>query len=279
MAEDNKAQLNDILGALVSGVAHARRVADAEVMRIARFYRRHEYLNGLTVPRLRINKIALDLPVLFDDVVPAKPAEANDPAYIAQCTRDALEKSLQQFDDLMQQRHKEFNEEQMALAKSLLDGLPDRLDFFQKMQYSRLQLMKRMLEKSATHEPVSDIVIIDEVGDSTEELLSDLIQEAVHQVAEGLFADNIREKVTSDVLGSDFIKLLVKDVRAQAEDVAVRVPTQPASFTVRVDTESIKNAASPNSVTRLRLVLTEEGLEWSTESDEQGGTSWKLLPE
>ena len=45
--DDQERKFSDVLGALVSGVAHARCVADVEALRIAHAYRQNELLKGL----------------------------------------------------------------------------------------------------------------------------------------------------------------------------------------------------------------------------------------
>ena len=44
-------------------------------------------------------------------------------------------------------------------------------------------------------------------------------------------------------------------------------------------TSEIKEGAGTANVTRIKLVLREEGLEWSTGENADGSTSRKLMPE
>jgi hypothetical protein len=71
---------------------------------------------------------------------------------------------------------------------------------------------------------------------------------------------------TKDILKEVYIQNLVKKVRLSAEGAAVLADTVAPDFYVAVDTESIKNSGGgPNAVTRIDLVLREEGLEWLSE--------------
>ena len=279
MADDKRPQFNDVLGALVSGVSHARRVADAEVMRIAQFYRNHEYLSGLTVPRLRVSKIAIDLPVLFDEVIPAEAAEANTPEYIANSSRGYVERSVAEMKERLSQGHHKLDEDVAAMAMQMIDYINKKwLDNFEKMQRSRLQLVDRLLKKAMYKDGVSDVAIMEAVGESTEDLLTEMVTEIIRAQAERV-DESQRHLLIQNTMVSSTIKELIRDIRTQTEQSALMKDSTPASFSVRVDSEAIKNAGSPQSVTRLRMVLNEEGLEWSTEESDSGETSWRLLPE
>ncbi|GAA4903562.1 hypothetical protein [Ferrimonas pelagia] len=284
MADEPTPQLNDVLGALVSGVAHARRVADSEVMRIARFYRNHEHLNGLTVPRLRIDRIAIDLPILVDRVVPAVNAKWHAPSDIAAQSRQHLTESVQAMKQLLAQGHHELEPDIAGLALKLIELItPTWLDDFEKLQASRLQLLINLMKRTAAAEAASDVMIQDEVGHSTEELLRSLLKELlvtlVDKNHDSKSNGSGHSALIENTMVSDAITKLIQDIRSRTEQNCLLTATTPAGLDVRVDTEAIKNAGSPNSMTRLRMVLTEEGLEWSTEENDDGDVKWKLLPE
>jgi hypothetical protein len=46
-----------------------------------------------------------------------------------------------------------------------------------------------------------------------------------------------------------------------------------------IDTEAVKNAGGPQTVSRLRFTLKEEGLEWADVTNDAGETTPRLLPE
>jgi hypothetical protein len=58
--------LSEILGAFLGSVAHARRLADQETVAIAQHYRSDPLLQGLSVPRVRLPEVVLELPVLVE---------------------------------------------------------------------------------------------------------------------------------------------------------------------------------------------------------------------
>ena len=270
---DVKARLSDVLGALVAGVAHARGIADSEVMSIARRYRRHEYLRGLSVPRLRISKVVVELPVLLEGVVPSQKARPAGPETIALAVRAALGEAV---DDLARytaaHRHKmkpAVLEQSTALIEELrrADG-QDRLGEALRQLLRRLE---RELEKSAPGRvALSDVVVRDELGNAVERLMRDHLAQLLAErarraraVEEGegpmAFAEDLdapskwtsaqqAEAITEAML-TDAITELVESVRAAAEEAAILQGAQPADFFVRVDSEAIKTAGSPGAVT------------------------------
>ncbi|MET1256281.1 hypothetical protein [Aliikangiella maris] len=60
------ADLDDFLGMILSGVSHARRISDEESANIAEHYKENPLLAGMSVPRLRIPELIIDIPVLIE---------------------------------------------------------------------------------------------------------------------------------------------------------------------------------------------------------------------
>ncbi|MDX8378101.1 MAG: hypothetical protein R8L53_08780, partial [Mariprofundales bacterium] len=86
-----KATFSDVLAALVSGVCQARALADREVLQIAEIYKQHEQLRGLTVPRLRLSKVTVELPVLLNGISIGQSFKMAEPAIIVIAAKSALE--------------------------------------------------------------------------------------------------------------------------------------------------------------------------------------------
>ncbi len=302
-------RLTDVLGALVSGVAHARSVADTEVMNIARTYRRHEYLRHLSVPRLRVNKVVLELPVLLERVIPAASARLNSPEHVAARAREALAEGAADIVRYIEMTQHKMTPEVMERAQALLRRFEteELLDQLQETLLVRLRKLRAVLESQPPGGPaLSDVFVRDEVGIIVERMLRDMFARIVAEQAKEqherehppeeddedgpvAFGDEYEpeskwtkaqeEQVIDETLFADAVSELVLIVRNTAENAAILQSTRPADFEVRVNTEAIKNAGTPGAVTRVRMVLTEEGLEWSSEQGSDGGARWKLMPE
>lgn len=60
--------LGDYLGQLMAEIAIARMHADLETVRLAEIYAAHPLLRTMSVPRLRLPEVDLELPVLIEQV-------------------------------------------------------------------------------------------------------------------------------------------------------------------------------------------------------------------
>lgn len=305
--EPERSRLSDVLGALVAGVAHARGIADSEVMSIARRYRRHEYLRGLSVPRLRVSKVVVELPLLLDGVIPSQKAAIAGPDTIAAAVRAALAEAVADFVRYTEAHRHKMKPEVVAQSHALVDELrrPAAIEAFEAALRPRIRQLTRELHKASPGRvALSDVVVRDEVGNAAERLLREhlarLLAERARRLREApppeddgpgieAFGGDFdapskwtraqEEEAITEAMLTEAVDELVAAVRSAAEDAAILRAAQPADFFVRVDTEEIKNAGTPGAVTRIRLTLTEEGLEWAADGDGQGGDRWKLIPE
>lgn len=107
--------LGDLMGLLVSGVARARRMADEESALIAEQYRRNPLLEGLSVPRVRIPEMTVELPVLLMAHEPGQPAVPNDAKKVVGVLLEQLGQSLQRL-------KLELGRADQARLRSLLDS-------------------------------------------------------------------------------------------------------------------------------------------------------------
>lgn len=88
------ADLGDILGSLMTGVIRARRMADEQTAILAEYYKTNPLLEGLSVPRIRIPELIIDMPVLIENQVGGESGEMADPAKIAEAAGAQLKATL-----------------------------------------------------------------------------------------------------------------------------------------------------------------------------------------
>ena len=74
-------------------------------------------------------------------------------------------------------------------------------------------------------------------------------------------------------------KRILAALRKRADEVALKRVGAPPSIDASILTAEVKERADPASVTRLRIVMREEGLEWSVGEDENGAIRRTLTPE
>lgn len=297
MVEEKKQRFSDVVGGLVSGVAYARSVADLEAMRIAYFYHQHELLRGMPVPRLRIQSVSISLPVIVTEVIPGIAAVRNPAADVAKSATDALEEAIKATE-------KELKNSNTLRAEGKTISAPEEEELlirFEKIvdlarsegAVARFnEQLKDRIEhaymelKLSEGDKASDASLRDKVGQVAEDtirgVLTEIIAKYVRKKAQDTRQEFDRErgeKTVQELLEHRITTMLVRYVRLAAEKSAVKDPTVPPDFYVSVNTGEIKNAGGgPDVVTRLEMILREEGLEWLKEEHDGKFTS-KLTPE
>lgn len=88
------ADLGDLMGSLMSGLIRARRVADEQTAALAEYYKDNPLLEGLSVPRIRISELTIDMPMLIENHVEGEAGDIGDPKKIAAVAESHLKSSL-----------------------------------------------------------------------------------------------------------------------------------------------------------------------------------------
>lgn len=116
------ADLGALLGSLMTGLIGARRMADEQTAALAEYYKTNPLLEGLSVPRIRIPELTIDIPVLIEDYVEGETGEMRDPKIIAAGAKTVLETFLSKNNiNINSDFHQKFSEEvenQISLLKS-----------------------------------------------------------------------------------------------------------------------------------------------------------------
>ena len=58
--------IGEIMGTLLASVSHARRISDEETAAIAEYYKDNPLLEGMSIPRIRIPELTIELPVIIE---------------------------------------------------------------------------------------------------------------------------------------------------------------------------------------------------------------------
>ena len=78
------ADLGELIGSLMAGIIRARRMADEQTAVLAEYYRTNPLLESLSVPRIRIPELTLDVPFIIEGHVEGEDGEMENPLKIAQ---------------------------------------------------------------------------------------------------------------------------------------------------------------------------------------------------
>lgn len=88
------ADLGDLIGSLMCGLVRARRMADEQTAALAEYYKSTPLLEGLSVPRIRIPEITIDMPFLIDGYTQGSEGRMQSPAKIATAANAQLTATL-----------------------------------------------------------------------------------------------------------------------------------------------------------------------------------------
>jgi len=87
------AELSEVLGALMVSLVHARRMADEETAAVAEYYKDHPLLEGMSLPRVRVPELTIDMPVTIDQHTEASDAEIDTPTNILKAVSSQVNES------------------------------------------------------------------------------------------------------------------------------------------------------------------------------------------
>lgn len=226
------ADLGEIMGALLASVAQARRIADEETASLAEYYRQNPLLEGMSLPRVRLPEVVLDLPVLVDDY--------REVTEQVQARPENVKK------DLVAEMTEVAEEAGIKLPKLFMARFEHELD----VATSRFQGPK--------------------AAPFSAESLAREVESGFLRVLHG---DKVKR--FSDAQA----RTAQARLRRRTREVAVEHGGRPPGMDVTVVTGEVKEAGSPTSVTRLRLTLREEGLEWTKVEQPDGAVRHTLTPE
>jgi hypothetical protein len=294
---EGKRRFSEVVGGLVSGVAYARSVADREAMRIANFYHQHELLKGMPIPRLRIHRMSISLPMVVSEVIPGSPAVRNPAVEIARLAAGELERAITEIREELRESQSLVNEGKAIWS----DEEKDRIARFQKIIDLAFQLKIRDRFETSLSDDIeraycdlnlregsgpSDASLCETVGRVAEavtrQIFTETVSAYVNQVVQANNDTLDHERGQKTIRGWMDHPMTIKaigGIRNVAEENAILKRTEAPDFLVSVNTESVKNTGGgPDVVTRLDMVLREEGLEWHSE-EKDGKTSSRLVPE
>jgi len=119
VADDNA--LGEILGGVLAALAHARRVADEETVAIAEYYRNEPLLAGMSVPRVRVPQLEIEIPVVIERFTQSSAGKAaSKEAVTAEAAKVLKEAAARVRVQVPQTLAKGFEKELQARLETLL---------------------------------------------------------------------------------------------------------------------------------------------------------------
>lgn len=117
-------ELSTVLGSLMVSLVHARRMADEETAAVAEYYKDHPLLEGMSLPRVRVPELTIDMPITLDEHEAESEAKLNAPSTIQKAIIDQLKESISEegVDEGVNEFTKSFSQE----TKKVLDQINSR---------------------------------------------------------------------------------------------------------------------------------------------------------
>jgi len=247
------ADLAELVGTLLAGLTHARRIADEESAAIAEYYKTNPLLESMSVPRVRVPELTLEIPVLIES---HDEGEDDEPASISQIMEELVSalNSAAQHEDVSTRTQK-YGAFRADFTKNLERSL------------NRLKLPPGVQVKRFPPEAIARCADRAFVAAEREE------RKRLHRSTPPSGDD---EEPTFSSRQAEEIRL---DLQQAANSAALRkVGTRPR-LTAEIMTAEVKERSDPGSVTHLKITMREEGLEWTTTEASDGSIARTLTPE
>ena len=231
--------LNDYIGTLVAGIADARAAADLESVRVAEAYAQHALLKHFSVPRMRIGDIEMTIPVAIDGL------STRSDLQLAPMGNDAYKTDAYR----VTVRSASVSELPQLASNDLATAIGDAL-------------------------PVMLAMMRDGDLDGAFRKHAETVATRFGQIVELYQLD----KVLPDLQFTPdrTIEELYKHTQSSVQGVI----DKPVLDSLSVVAESYRlREQRPEDLIRIRMVLSEEGMEWTTIEREDGSVERRLLPE
>lgn len=231
MADSNA--LGEILGAILAAVAHARRVADEETVSIADYYRRNPLLAGMSVPRVRVPQLDVEIPVVIEEFVDSQDGRLASPDSI-------LENVVRTLADAAE---RERDRDSQALARE-----------FEQVFTGRLEI------SLARQKPSAQVVVAEVTARCAEEALVEVLkrdsqprfdQQQLRRVSDAVKMAAAESTVVEPSTPPEFrVTVLTSHVKDKADPATVA----RIRMTVREDGVEWTSVERPDGTTRDQLI-------------------------
>lgn len=248
------ADLGELVGTLLASLAHARRMADEETAAIAEYYKSNPLLEGMSVPRIRVPELSLELPILIESI---EEGEADQPREINPIV-DHLKETLNR-----------------SAGK---DGIAVRSASYREFRAAFEKHLRRQLERMS---PAASV----DAKRFPPEAVARAADEAFMRARRDEERARVRAARDPDVeleplvFTAEQVSEARADIRRAANDVALKSEGTRPRINAEIMTAHVKERADAGSVARLKIVMREEGLEWTISESGEGAITKTLTPE
>jgi hypothetical protein len=245
------AKLSDFLGGLASSICDARVNSDIQSLRIAEEYVKDDLLKHFSVPRMRIDKVELNIPVAVENLN-EKTQKIYHPINKSGFSTKANQQIINSLpvDRLSIEVSKNLK---AAIEKNLKKAIEDSAN--------KLEAKIREGQKDDGLKEFSD-----SIASKTADFIADFYKENKIKIATRELS-TMKNKVS-------------KDLQATLKDEIVFKQEVKMLDSVEVIVESNKlRDINPQNVIMIKMIISEQGMEWINMEDKDGKIVNKLMPE
>lgn len=238
------ANLGDFLGGLMSSISDARVNSDLQSLKIAEEYAKNDMLKHFTVPRMRIDKVELNVPVAIDSVVEQvqKIYKLNDPVKFAALTFQQILTAIQ-VERVSDKAAKDLN----TVISEEIKLLEERLQSNQ---------VENALENFST-----------EVAAKTVRLINPIYKEL--EKKELSKSELLKRQIT---IVEGLQTTLKDEIKSTTEHISID------SLQVVVQADKLREI-KPENMIIIKMTVSEHGMEWISMENNKGELVTKLMPE
>ena len=233
-------KLGDFLGDLLTEVTMARVQADLESVRVAELYANHPLLKHMPVPRFRLPTVHFDLPVLI------RGEEDGGNEAIRMDAQEAATSFVQLLDDVLDENDwKLYAYERRRAHRYAVAIITEQLD------------------------------LPPDVAGSITGTVNELVKMAIKTVRR-------RVEVRAAAKGGDperLLSLIREGLRKRLMTAFIRFIVSPRRLQADITTSHVKEAGDSDTLARVKMEVTEDGVEWATVVDRDGELAERLVGE
>lgn len=227
--------IGELVGSLLASLAHARRITDQETAEIAEYYKNNPLLEGMSVPRVRVPEMVLELPMLIETYTEGKVPKLQTPDTISSAVIGELSAEIKKHGVTLTEAQQE--KLKISLSKKLNTIKPAGGP----TQYLQREKIVRLVN--------------DELGKTLKD-----------------------ERVARKISREENIRI-AKRIEEKTREVTFKDTGVPPKIKGSIVTADIKDKTAPDNAVRLKIVMKEEGLEWTAIDGRDDASTKKLLPE
>ena len=232
-------KLGDFLGELLTEVTMARVQADLESVRVAELYASHPLLKHMPVPRFRLPTVHFDVPVL-----------------------------IRGEEDRGSEEAPRLDPEQVAANfVRIVDSVLEQHDWKLNAR-ERNSVKSNAVDTIARHRDLPP-----DVAGSVTGTVNDLVKIAMRTVRRSL-----KQRASQDPV-AERLASMRDGLRREVMSTFIRFLVSPRRLEADITTSHVKEAGSSDMLARVKMEVTEDGVEWATVTDPDGELAERLVSE